>query len=326
VRILNMRGVDLNVFEFDYDLTWSAFFLNAEEKIYGRFGGRDAVSADKYLTLSGLKNAMRAALAAHRREPIARPAVVSRPAVSVEQYPAVTQLKANACVHCHQVYDFRRQGSRTAGKWRLDDAWVYPLPEKLGFTLDPDSGQRLASVAADSAAARAGLEAGDLLTRIHGRPVASFADAQYALHHAPAEGTITVSWQHAGQLRAGTLELTPGWRKTDISWRASMWGLEPAPCVHGKDLTAAEKKALGLAENHLAFRQGRFVPVAARMAGIQENDIILGIDDRDLELTMLQFNAYVRLNYKVGERITFTVLRNGERLKLPMTLPNRAQF
>ena len=66
VRLVNMRGVNLNVFDFDYDLTWAAFLMNAEEKIYGRFGGRDPDSPDRYLTLAGLKYALRAALAAHR--------------------------------------------------------------------------------------------------------------------------------------------------------------------------------------------------------------------------------------------------------------------
>ena len=37
--------MDLRRFEFDFDLTWYAFFLNADETIYGRYGGRDATSA-----------------------------------------------------------------------------------------------------------------------------------------------------------------------------------------------------------------------------------------------------------------------------------------
>ena len=64
----SMRGVDLNIFDFDYDLTWAAFFLNAKEHIYGRYGGRDAGSADGRLSLAGLRYALRAALAAHRPE------------------------------------------------------------------------------------------------------------------------------------------------------------------------------------------------------------------------------------------------------------------
>jgi predicted metalloprotease with PDZ domain len=322
VRLVNMRGVNLNVFDFDYDLTWAAFLMNADEKIYGRFGGRDANSPDHYLTLAGLKYALRAALAAHRREPKTN-AADEQKARTVEQYSAAKGLKPKACIHCHQVYDFRREERKAARTWRLEDVWVYPLPGNVGLIMDEGQGHRVRSVAPDSAAGRAGLRSGDIVQRLNGQPVASFADVQYALHRAPAKGTIPVSWQREDKTLTGSLNLAEGWRQTDISWRTSMWGLEPVPGVYGHDLTAEEKKVLGLTAQRLAFRQGQFVPPPARAAGVQAQDIILGIDQKPLEMTMLQFNAYVRLNYQVGDRITLNVLRNGNRLDLPMTLSGR---
>src|SRR5690242_16460520 len=140
-----MRGVNLDVFAFDYDLTWAAFFLNADEKVYGRFGGRDAESPDKYLTLPGLKHAMRAALAAHKVE-LPRPAGEPKTARVVEQYAAARRLRTGACIHCHQVYDFRREELKSAGKWSLDDVWVYPPPENVGLSVNPDRGDRVKSV------------------------------------------------------------------------------------------------------------------------------------------------------------------------------------
>src|SRR5262249_22137940 len=133
VRGVNMRGVNLNVFEFDYDLTWMAFLMNADEKVYGRFGGRNADSADEYLTLGGLKGAMREARAAFRRDPMASGPAAERPPRTVEHYPAAKRLRANACVHCHQVWDFRREEMKAAGKWNLDEVWVYPLPDNVGL-------------------------------------------------------------------------------------------------------------------------------------------------------------------------------------------------
>ena len=321
LRITNARGVNLDVFDFDYDLTWTAFFLNGHEKIYGRYGGRDAGSADAYLTLPGLKYAMRAALASYRRDPGSKPELESRTPRTVEQFPAAKALKADACIHCHQVYDFRRAERKAAGTWRLDDVWVYPQPANLGIVLDPDQGNRVKAVQKGTAAERAGLQAGDELTTVDRQPVASFADVQYALERAPAKGAIRVAWRRAGAERAADLELANGWRKTDIGWRASMWGLEPSPCVYGVNLTAAEKKALGLLERGMAFRQGEYVPGPAKRVGIRANDVIFDIDGKQLEMTMLQFNAYVRLNYKVGDRITFNVLRDGKRLDVPMVLP-----
>jgi predicted metalloprotease with PDZ domain len=322
VRLVNMRGVNLDVFDFDYDLTWAAFLMNADEKIYGRFGGRDPGSADRYLTLAGLKYSLRAALTAHLQEPTAKPAETKK-SRTVEQYAAAGRLKANACIHCHQVYDFRREAMKAAKSWRQEEIWVYPLPANVGLAVDENQGNRVVSVTRESVASRAGLRHGDILQRVDNQPVASFADLEYALHRAPAQGTIALSWQRDGKALTGSLELADGWRETDISWRTSMWGLEPVPGVHGKDLTAEEKKALGLASRRLAFRQGQFVPPQARAAGVQAQDIILGIDQKPLEMTMLQFNAYIRLNHEVGDRIILNVLRNGQRLDLPMTLAGR---
>jgi predicted metalloprotease with PDZ domain len=319
-----MRGVNLTVFAFDYDLTWAAFFLNADEHVYGRYGGRDAGDPEKYLTLAGLKYAMRQALAAHRHAQRERPPAAAQPVRTVEQYAAAKRLTPNACIHCHQVYDFRREELQAAGRWTKDEVWVYPLPENVGLTLDVTQGNRIAAVRADSPAGRAGLRAGDVLRDLNRQPVASFADAQHALHLAPAAGAVPITWQRGAARLTGTLQLEPGWRKTDISWRGSMWGLDPTPCVYGPDLTPAEKRQLGLGPKRLAFRQGNFIPPPARLAGVRPGDIILGIDGKELEMTMLQFNAYVRLSYEVGDPITLNIIRDGKRLDIPMKLPARA--
>src|SRR5262249_20068826 len=149
---------------------------------------------------------------------------------------------AKACIHCHHVYDFRRQALQAAGKWKRDEVWVYPLPENVGLTLDVDRGDRVRGVTPNSAAARLGIRKGDTLCRLNGQSLASFADVQYALHRAPAAGKVPVTWERAGKTHRGNLVLTDGWRKTDISWRWSLRGLDPAPQVHGDDLEPAEKK------------------------------------------------------------------------------------
>jgi predicted metalloprotease with PDZ domain len=317
-----MRGVDLDVFAFDHDLTWAAFFVSADETIYGRFGGRDADSADKYLTLPGLKHAMRAALAAHRKAAKDRPPAESKPVRTVEQYAGAKRMRSDQCVHCHQVYDFRREELIAAKKWSLDEVWVYPPPQNVGLTLDPDRGDRVRSVQAKSPASRAGLRAGDVLRTLNGVPVASFADAQHALHRAPASGRVAVSWERDGREQAAELEPPAGWRKTDISWRKSMWGLEPAPQVQGRDLGEESRKRLKISDKSLAFLQGDAVSAAARDAGIRAGDVILGVDGKSLEMTAQQFQAYVRLTYKLGDRLTYNILRDGRRLDVPLTLPS----
>jgi S1-C subfamily serine protease len=111
---------------------------------------------------------------------------LARPRRTVEQYPAAKRLKESACIHCHQVYDFRREAAQAAGTWDRSEVWVYPQPENLGVTLDTEQGNRVQAVAADSPASRLGLRAGDLLRRVNDLPVASIADVRYALHGSPS--------------------------------------------------------------------------------------------------------------------------------------------
>jgi S1-C subfamily serine protease len=224
------------------------------------------------------------------------------------------------------VYDFRLEERKAAGTWKLDDVWVYPSPENLGLTLDLKQGNHVLTVQPNSPASRAGVRAKDTLQSLNGFRVVSFADAQYALEHAPAEGSVGLSWQRGDQAMHGKLSLAPGWRKTDISWRASMWGLEPATGVYGPDLSVQEKKTLGLGDKVLAFRQASPVPISARKAGIQAHDIILGVAGEKLAMTMIQFNAYIRLTRKVGDQVVFNVLRGGKRMELPMKLPRRDEY
>jgi serine protease Do len=319
LRVTNMRGVDLDVFEFDYDLTWMAFFLDGNERLLGRFGGRPADDANKFHSLDGLRVALVAALERHRAAAaVAKPA--DRMPRTVEQYPAINRLGPKACVHCHQTYEFRRDWLQTNQRWSLDEVWVYPLPENIGLTLAAEQQNRVKEVKARSAAAAVGLKPGDLLVEVNRLPVNSFGDLQYALHRAPTQGTIPIHWRHEGQVKEGTLALLKDWKQTDLSWRPSLRSLEPASGLHGVDLAAEEKKTLALGPKQLAFRQGNFVTKQAKLAGIEINDIIVGIDGKELEMTARQFDVYVRLTYRKDETVTVNLFRKGQRLEMKMKL------
>jgi len=321
-----MRGVNLSVFDFDYDLTWVAFFLSPDEGIYGRYGGRDAVSPDSLMSLAGLRHAMLGALTAHRQTAKTSIPQPSRSPGTADQYAAAQRRPADTCIHCHHVYDFRREALQAQDKWRLDDLWVYPYPENVGLTLDVDQGDRVKAVALDSPAGRAGLRAGDRLLNVNGVAVASLADVQYGLQRAGARGPIPMEWMREGKTMSGQLIVAEGWRKTDISWRWSLRGLEPSSWVHGEDLTADEKGKLGLTERQLAFYEGNFISTPARQAGIRQNDVIVGVDGRKLEMTAQQFQAYIKLNYKLGDRVTYNILRAGKRVDVSLTLVSRPPF
>lgn len=319
MRLLRITGADLNLFEFDWDLTWACFFMNAQGKVYGRYGGRDARGPDTRNSLAGLRHSMLAALETHRRHAGAGPEGKAQEPLLVEVLPAA-RFYRNGCIHCHQAKEILREEKKAAGTWTRDDIWTYPLPENIGVTLDPDRGGLVKAVAAKSAAERAGLRAGDVLRDLNGYPVNSFADAQYALHKAPPKGEIRATWLRGGKATTGSLVLTEGWKKTNITWRPSLLDLLPSLPLYGEDLTAKQKKALGIPEKRLAFRQQSPVHAQAQAAGVRENDIIVGADGQALEMTMDEFLGHVRRNYLIGDRITLNLIRDGRRLDLPMKL------
>jgi hypothetical protein len=320
LRLVRIQGVDLNLFDFDFDLTWVAFFMNANEKVYGRYGGRDASSAESRLSLAGLNYAMKLALKRHQREANAKPEFRPAKPLFVDDYPAAKRRIHNDCIHCHQVWEYRRDEWKSKSEWSKEKVWIFPLPENVGITLEVDRTDRVKSVKPGSAADKAGLTVGDALRGLNGMPAVTFLDAQYALNQAPAKGLIRVSWERDGNPITGALDLAEGWRKTNITWRPSMLDILPSLSLYGDDLTAKEKQALSLPEKHLAFRQDKTVHRDAKAAGVEPGDIILGVDNLKLEMTMLEFLGYVRRNYLVGEKITLNMLRNGKKVDLPITL------
>lgn len=295
-----------------------AFFLNGQEKVLGRYGGRDAKGPDTRNSLPALKHAMRAALATHRREPKAMPAPRKDPPLYIERVPSVSIYRG--CIHCHQVNEILREEKLKAGAWDRREIWAYPLPENVGIKLDIDKGNVVHSVVRSSAADRAGLRAGDVLVRLNGALVHSFADAQHALHLAPAKGAVAIVWERDGAAMEAGLELSGGWRKTNITWRASVLHMLPSLTVYGADLNSKERKGLGLGEKHLAFRQQNPIHSEARAMGVKEDDIITGIDNQPLEMTVDQFLGYVRQNYLIGDRVVLNIIRKGRRLELPVPL------
>ncbi len=210
-----MRGVNLNVFDFDYDHEWAAMFLGDDDTVYGRFSGSRGGTDDKYLNLDALSYAMQRALDRHgkTRGTNGKQQADRRPPGAlqlVEQYPAAKRLKADACIHCHQVYDFRREQREAAGLFRKLEVWVYPQPDNVGLTLDPRQGNRVQSVTTESPAAKIGLRPGDIMTTVHGVPTASFADVQYGLHRAPAMGEAAIAWQRDGKAMTAAMSLSEG--------------------------------------------------------------------------------------------------------------------
>lgn len=308
----------MSLFEFDYDLTFMVFFTSADEQIYGRYGGRDAKSAERRQSLAGLRYAMQAALNAHRRAPADEGVASTRQPIFVRKYAAARNY--TGCIHCHQAKEILYEDLRAKGEWSRDLLFRYPLPDNLGLVLEVDRGNVVKHVVVDSPAAKAGLLRGDVVQEINRHTVYSLADAQYALDRAPQEGRLPVSWLRDGESMATEIVLPKNWRRSDISWRPSMYNMIGAARVYGTELTADEKRSLGLDPEKLAFRQKNRVAKQAHAAGIKPGDIILGFNNERLKLDAYEFLRYVRATFVVGDEVTVNLIRDGKRMDLPMTL------
>ncbi len=306
------------MFAFDYDLTFMVFFLSAEGEVYARYGGRDARDADNRQSLAGLRYTMQSVLDEHAR------AAKEFAPKSGDSPKFVRDLaggvRVRGCVHCHQVKEALNAGLRKAGTWTADDIWRFPPPENVGFRLEVDRGNVVEEVKERSAAAVVGLRPGDVVRRLNGVSIHSYGDAQFALDRAPKAGKVEVVWRRGGEDHKGGLALAEGWRRTDILWRPSMQEYVADARLSGTDLTAEEKKTLGLSEKQLAFREKDGVSRQAEAAGVRAGDVILGVDDKAPETDADGFFRYVRHNYVVGDRVTVNLIRDGKRLNLPMTL------
>jgi predicted metalloprotease with PDZ domain len=318
VRLAQIESSNLKLFDFDYDLTFMVFFLSPDERVYARYGGRSESGPDERQSLAGLRYTMESVLAEHSsNNQRFAPMQSGKPFYITEIAPA---RGLGRCIHCHQAKEVIYNKLDREGNWNVDLAFRYPLPDNLGMKLEVDRGNTVEEVVADSSAAKAGLRRGDAIVTLNDVPVHSFGDAQFALDRAPKTGAIEISWRREGGIHRGKLELPDRWRRTDISWRPSLQNLVASARVYGENLTEEEKQTIGLSPKQLAFRQKSSVPPQAHKAGILEGDIIVGVDDRYLEMRAYDFLTYIRCNYVKGEVVTVNAIRNGRPLRLPMKL------
>ena len=140
VRIVQANGMDLSLFQFDLDLTFAVFLMNADKTIYGRFGSRSDRHDDiRDISIDGFRKALAAALEIHRAYPANKASLSgkcgSAPRFTVpEAYPSLRQYVptldydgsvAKSCMHCHVVGAAEKKVFRTADK-PIPDEVLYP--------------------------------------------------------------------------------------------------------------------------------------------------------------------------------------------------------
>ncbi len=325
VRLTDFKPVDMTRFQFDYDLTFAILMMNADGRTYSRYGTQDWRHSEERMSVEGLKHSLRAVLAAHARGAAAPAAAAPKPAFTVMDIPAYAQSPAarQPCAHCHHANNFRFQQLRFEGTFRKEMVYQYPLPENLGLTMDSSAPNRVRSAAETSPAGKAGIRAGDVVTRVNDTPIYTDADLQFALNPLPEPTTVTLHAERAGKpLPPAVVALPAGWRKTDVSWRPSVFAVGPALGFGSDVLDAAQKQALAIPEDRLALRVKQLFPAPHfRVArpDLRVGDIVLGLNGEALPAsTHVQFMTRFRLGFEFGQRGTLEVLRSGQRLSLPV--------
>lgn len=112
VRQVEMKGVDLSLFEFDHDLNWAGMFINADGTVYARYGTQSAEGSEAYNSIDGLINTMNRVLELHANYPNNKPELVAKrgtkpPSTTLEmrglRNPAkyAQETTRSNCIHCH---------------------------------------------------------------------------------------------------------------------------------------------------------------------------------------------------------------------------------
>jgi hypothetical protein len=339
VRIVHANGMDLSQFQFDYDQSWSAFFLNADMTIYGRYGTRSHQTESKDdVSLEGFSKALSKALELHAQFPKSKAALLAKrgPDSEVkvpEQFPSFKGKYGakldyegkvvQSCIHCHQVGEALRLVARSSKK-PIDDKVLYPYPNPkiLGLILDPKEIAKIQYVTADSSAAGDGFRAGDEITTLAGQPILSIADVQWVLHHAGDTAKLNAEVLRDGKTQSLTLTLAKGWRqRDDLSWRATSWDVRRMTLggMRLETVPEGERRELKLPADELALRAkwvGQYNEHAvAKRAGFLKDDIIVAINGEKNPITESELMARLLKTKAPGDPITMTVLRGPQKLE-----------
>lgn len=327
VRLTAMDAVDLGRFQFDYDMTWAAFFLNADGCIYGRYGTRDSepYSAHEQVSTAGLARAMARALALHEGYPTNREQLLAkqpRPVEwrTVEEVPARRRMGFGACYHCHHVAEALLRTAIDRGD-PLSPAvvWPYPTAEHIGLRLDARDDVLVISVLQGTPAARAGLLPGDRLLSVDGAPLVAQADLQWALHLADDAGaSVRLRVDRDGASIDALLGLSAGWRRSGGGWRESRWRLRPGVAWQRID-DVEERAQLRLGEG-MALRVTRVYGAAVRKDGLLRGDVMVALDDNSADVDEGEMLLRLRRDHRPGERVPVELLRDGERIHRDLIL------
>jgi serine protease Do len=169
----------------------------------------------------------------------------------------------------------------------------------LGVTTEGnDKGAEIESVTKESAAEKAGLKKGDIITKIGDRKIESTDDVTEAVRaHKPGD-KVTITYVRDGKTQTANAELMK-WKGVRMATMSGPMNFAPMPDLNQrfKEIMPMEGYAYGVGRPRLGLsiqdtEDGVGVKVldvddesAAAKAGIKEGDILIGVDDTDIKGT-----------------------------------------
>ena len=343
VRVINANALDLSLFQFDYDLSFSTLFFHGDGTVLGRYGSWTHQRDPFDKTTAGFKAALDAVLSIHHGYPANKAWLAGKQGGPIPFKTAVdipglagkykTELDwegkvVQSCVHCHQVGDAFRTSYRDKGKTIPSElVFPFPMPEAIGVKLAADQVARVVNVAEGSIAAKAGVQPGDDWVMLGGQPMVSPADVSWVLHRFPAEGRIEVVTKRGGVAVNLNLTMPAGWREmSDIAKRVGTWPMR-GMALGGmilEDLADEERVKRGVAKEKLALFAkgvGKFGKhAAAKNAGFEQNDVIVEIDGVTNRITEGELIGHLLAKHQPGEKVKATVLRGERRVELSLPM------
>lgn len=321
VRITHMDNTDIALFDRDWNNAVYFFLLNEDERMYMRYGGRDADSADTYLDMSSMELALKQGLTLHQRYLAGNLKLPDRPKPKYpREIPLLVQrtYARHACVECHLIGDFQNIQREQDGKLdKLTHLYRSPDIKTLGIQLDVPKGLVVKEVR--DAALAAGLRAGDRIAGWNGTPVWTFGDVQYRYDQVDrAAKEIHVTVEREGGPVELTLALPVRWWWTDLRWRQS--SVDPRQNFEARPLTDDEKRKYGFALDGFASYV-KYVPEGARLRKsheLRQGDIIFAVDGVERDALANTADLFIKLHCKAGDSVVLRVLRDGQRIEMPL--------
>jgi len=321
VRITRMDNVDVGLFERDWNNAIYFFLMNADDQIYMRYGGRDAQSADTYLNLNSLELALKKGLELDRQYQKGELKKTERPKPFFpREIPLLVErtFKQHACVECHLIGDYQNLQKEQDGT--LDKlTYMYRSPDIKTIGIYLDVAQGLMVKDAQGAVQAAGMKPGDRIAALNGNTVWTFGDLQYRYDKVNRRADkVQITVERGGQSVDLTVALPPRWWWTNLTFRQS--SVEPRPYFEDRPLSDEEKRKQGLKPESFAS-QVKYVAEFAKImktTDLKVGDIVAAVDGVDHDEFANTAELFIKLHKVPGDAVTLDVIRDGQRLKLPL--------